>query len=184
MTAGISDSEDTLNENTPTMAEKHAQQGPENGDEIHPIGGFLPFDRPTSIDLARDTEEQIHDLAEVFSRMSRVSKSGFGNVNPFESHQQIPALDPMSQSFNAEKWAKAYLSFIRNDPERYPQRTAGVSYRDLDVYGFGSDVNYQKDVVNIFSHAVSFIKEAFRGQPRVPILTGLYVYHLSPALPI
>lgn len=173
MMAGGSDGDDTLDEKTSTMAEKQAQHGPENDDGIHRTKDFLPFDRQTSTDLARDTEEQIHDLAEVFSQMSMVSKSAFANVNPFESHQEIPALDPTSQFFNAEKWAKAYLSFIRNDPEKYPQRTAGVCYRDLDVYGFGSAVSYQKDVVNIVFHAISSIKEAFRGQPRVPILTGL-----------
>ena len=91
-------------------------------------------------------------------------------VNPFDDHK-IAALDPFSCDFDAEEWAKHFFHTIGSDPERYPQRTAGVSYRDVAVFGFGSDTDYQKDVVNVMYHAVNVIKESFRPKRRVPILT-------------
>ena len=40
-----------------------------------------------------------------------------------------------------------YLRLKSRDPERYPERVAGVSYRDLNVHGFGSLTDYQKSVL-------------------------------------
>lgn len=131
-----------------------------------------PYDhaRPQSLELTRETEDRIHSLARVFSNMSKAPSSNTTMVNPFDDHK-ISALDPFSCDFDAEEWAKHFFHTIGSDPERYPQRTAGVSYRDVAVFGFGSDTDYQKDVVNVMYHAVNVIKESFRPKRRVPILT-------------
>ncbi|KAG4411809.1 hypothetical protein IFR04_015054 [Cadophora malorum] len=131
-----------------------------------------PYDhaRPQSLELTRETEDRIHSLARVFSNMSKAPSSNTTMVNPFDDHK-ISALDPFSSDFDAEEWAKHFFHTIDSDPERYPQRTAGVSYRDVAVFGFGSDTDYQKDVVNVMYHAVNVIKESFRPKRRVPILT-------------
>lgn len=33
------------------------------------------------------------------------------------------------------------------DPDRYPKRVAGVSFRNLNVHGFGALTDYQKYVI-------------------------------------
>ena len=40
------------------------------------------------------------------------------------------------------------LAIRSRDPERYPDRTAGVAFKNLSVHGFGSPTDYQKDVLN------------------------------------
>ncbi|KAF8850810.1 hypothetical protein BDZ45DRAFT_708183 [Acephala macrosclerotiorum] len=122
------------------------------------------------MELPRETEQRIHTLARVFSNMSTATNARTANVNPFNNIHQ-PMLDPTSPSFSAEHWAKAYLTAVARDPDRFPQRTAGVSYRDLDVFGFGSRTDYQKDVLNVWFHAVDLMRGIFRHKERIPILT-------------
>ena len=55
-----------------------------------------------------------------------------------------PALDPNSGQFKPEAWVKTLIGLQSRDPERYPQRVAGVAYRNLNVHGFGSLTDYQK----------------------------------------
>jgi ATP-binding cassette subfamily G (WHITE) protein 2 (PDR) len=117
--------------------------------------------RSHSLELTHETEERIQSLARVFSEDRRTpSSSDVTIVNPFDD-SKISALDPFSKDFDAEEWAKHFFHTLGSDPERYPQRTAGVSYRGVAVYGFGSDTDYQKDVFNVILHAVNKIKESF-----------------------
>ena len=55
-----------------------------------------------------------------------------------------PALDPNSGKFKPEKWVRTLVGLQSRDPERYPQRVAGISYKNLNVHGFGSLTDYQK----------------------------------------
>lgn len=124
-----------------------------------------------TLEFNRATEGRVHQLARTFSNMSAASESRPTVINPFQSRKDS-SLDPSFRLFDAEHWLKAYISVIHNDAERYPQRTTGVSYRDVNVYGFGSEMDYQKDVFNIFFHAINIAKEMFRDRPRIPILTS------------
>ena len=55
-----------------------------------------------------------------------------------------PALDPNSGQFKPEAWVRTLIGLQSRDPERYPQRVAGVAYKNLNVHGFGSLTDYQK----------------------------------------
>jgi hypothetical protein len=68
------------------------------------------------------------------------------NQNPFEADEDSP-LNPLSPKFNARAFAKSMLSLAARDPEKWKQRTAGFSFKDLNVFGFGSATDYQKTVV-------------------------------------
>ena len=57
-----------------------------------------------------------------------------------------PALDPHSGQFKPEAWVRTLIGLQSRDPERYPQRVAGVGYRNLNVHGFGGLTDYQKYV--------------------------------------
>ena len=58
-------------------------------------------------------------------------------------------LDPQSPNFSAKAWIQNLVAMQAQDPDRYPERTAGVLFKDLSVHGFGSPTDYQKDVANV-----------------------------------
>ncbi|KAF6833701.1 multidrug resistance protein cdr1 [Colletotrichum musicola] len=79
-------------------------------------------------------------------------------VNPFLSSH--PSLDPnCREQFNAKKWAKALLQHSAHNPEEYPRLEAGVAWRNLSVHGFGTDTDYQKDVLNVLYQAPMMVKQ-------------------------
>jgi ATP-binding cassette subfamily G (WHITE) protein 2 (PDR) len=60
---------------------------------------------------------------------------------------------------------------VSRDPERYPTRTAGVSFRNLNVHGFGTPTDYQKTFGN-YPLEVGSIFNAItgRGKSKIDIL--------------
>ncbi|KAK7442419.1 hypothetical protein CaCOL14_001239 [Colletotrichum acutatum] len=103
--------------------------------------------RPYSLDLIRSA-----------SRLD-------SGINPFLSDH--PALDPSCrEEFNAKKWARALLQHSYHHPEDYPRLEAGVGYRNLSVHGYGTDTDYQKDVLNVLWQAPMMIKQALSNRRR------------------
>ncbi|KAH8816616.1 ATP-binding cassette transporter [Xylogone sp. PMI_703] len=150
---------------------------PESGsaDEKSAIGescppeSFLFQDKHKSDILSPRSEAHIKGLARTFSNLSRHSRSATRSANPILDNDD-PALDPNSPKFDIEFWLKTYLSIISEDHERYPQRTAGVSFQGLTVYGFGQDTDYQKNVFNIFLAGFQKVQGLFRAKRRFSIL--------------
>ena len=70
---------------------------------------------------------------------------GGGYRNAFIDRDD-PALDPHSGQFKPEAWVKTLIGLQSRDPERYPQRVAGIGYKNLNVHGFGGLADYQKFV--------------------------------------
>jgi hypothetical protein len=128
--SNFSNDEETVNENstTPSMTTPVREEEQERG-----MG-------PSIEELARQFSNQ-------FARHPQTSTAG---CNPFLS-SNIPSLDPNSKEFDPKQWIRALLDITSRDAERYPSRTSGVSHRNLTAYGFGSNVNYQADVLSIFS---------------------------------
>ncbi|KAJ3523927.1 hypothetical protein NM208_g12262 [Fusarium decemcellulare] len=85
-------------------------------------------------------------LARSFS-LTRTFSTFSTNVNPFLV--QDSRLDPKSPEFFPEYWVKAMLHAFSQDPDKYPRHTAGVSWRNLGVHGYGDPTDYQKDVLNV-----------------------------------
>lgn len=91
-------------------------------------------------------QQPVAQLARSFS-ITRTFSSFPSDVNPFLSKD--PKLDPNSKSFDGRLWVRTLLHVFSQDPSKYPRHTAGVSYRSLNVHGYGFDTDYQKDVANI-----------------------------------
>ncbi|KAL1724115.1 ABC-2 type transporter-domain-containing protein [Schizophyllum commune] len=121
-----------------------APMGPAKGDPEDPEFEVVPDDEALR-------EGRVHELARQMSQLSR-THSEVGQVNPFIDNSD-PRLDPNSPQFNARLWTKSLVSLASRDPDRYPRRTAGVSFRNLNVHGYGTPTDYQKDVGNIFLSA-------------------------------
>ncbi|KAK8195678.1 ABC-2 type transporter-domain-containing protein [Phyllosticta capitalensis] len=120
-----------------------------------------------------DTEERnrrVTALARQYTTQSTASAVG---KNPFTEAEPNSQLDPNGSNFNARAWAKALLNVRSRDPERFPERTAGVAFRNLNVYGFGTETDYQKSVGNVFLEAVGLARRIMgQGQRRIDILNN------------
>ncbi|KAJ5640829.1 ABC multidrug transporter A-2 [Penicillium herquei] len=112
-------------------------------------------DKNDSVTPAGDEKtrhEDITKLARTFSRLSEQQSTGFSSddvVNTFLDPTKDPELDPDSPDFSSRKWVRNILNITR-DPERFPRRTAGVSFRNLNVFGYGTGADYQLNFGNVW----------------------------------
>jgi ATP-binding cassette subfamily G (WHITE) protein 2 (PDR) len=132
--------------------------------------------------------EEIQRLAKKYSTQSHQS---IYEKNPFKDAADS-VLDPTSPNFKPRAFAKSLLNLQSRDPEKWKQRTAGLAFKDLNVFGFGSATDYQKSVVrlrilmsprmvvdilqgNIFLEVVGLAKKLVgQGKPRkIDILQNL-----------
>ena len=119
-----------------------------------------------SSDLDKDTAgQEVTKLARRFTGQSssdlvlekivtaQSAKTDGGNYRNSFLDATDPALDPNSGQFKPEKWVRTLVGLQSRDPERYPQRVAGISFKNLNVHGFGSLTDYQKYVrANVLKH--------------------------------
>lgn len=117
--------------------------------------------------IEEEGQAKITELARGLSRLSQKSVSGDG-VNPFLNVSD-PELDPNSEQFNSRKWTKNLLHITLRDPERYPRRTAGVSFRNLNAFGYGTAADYQATVSNVWLKAVGWVRGLVGGGNKVRI---------------
>ncbi|KAJ7657217.1 ABC-2 type transporter-domain-containing protein [Mycena polygramma] len=89
--------------------------------------------------------------------MPRTS-TGKEMANPFAGETVDETLDPLSQRFDMTAWLKSVMHIASRDPENFPRRTAGVSFRNLNVHGVGSPTDYKKTVGNVWLEAVSAVR--------------------------
>jgi ATP-binding cassette, subfamily G (WHITE), member 2, PDR len=135
----------------------------------HPVGGDVrpdgTFDiteeqRDHIVALARSISRSQPGLARAISRASTTSVATRVDepVNPFIDAGLDPELDPNSGKFSVNKWMKNVIALHQRDPERYPHRTAGVSWKRLNVYGYGTDTDFQADVANVWIKMFNSVK--------------------------
>ncbi|KAI0123219.1 P-loop containing nucleoside triphosphate hydrolase protein [Xylariales sp. AK1849] len=112
-------------------------------------------------------DEQATALAKILAPTS--IRSTPNDSNPFLATH--PSLDPNSPQFNAKTWTKALRYAFAQDSEKYPQHPMGVSWRDLGVHGFGSDIDCQKDCLNVLWRGFMRVREWLsRRKQRLQIL--------------
>lgn len=118
-------------------------------------------------------------LSDSSSTHLSISSKGTTNIsvsvagNPFQPPPDS-SLDPNGDGFDARAWTKAVLKQRSEDPEKYPQKTAGVAFRQLHAYGFGLPTDYQKTVGNVWLQVVSGVRKLFGAHGRrIDILRDL-----------
>lgn len=131
----------------------------------HPAA-LLPSssDEEDEIDVAKD--EAVAQLARSFTQSSIKTTDGH-YVNPFQDANN-PLLDPTSSSFSQRAWIKTMIGIASRDPERYPMRVAGVSYKNLNVHGFGQPTDYQKTFGN-YPLGITSLFDKIRGKGKTKI---------------
>ncbi|OGE53517.1 hypothetical protein PENARI_c007G00791 [Penicillium arizonense] len=114
-----------------------------------------------------EVDRTIHRLA---SRVSRHTVSS-DVTRPYNAiFHPLPGsnLDPQSSSFDTRAWVEALVRYESEDLESGRRRKSGVSFRNLDVCGFGMSTDYQKSVGNSI---LSLMTQ--RRKRRIGILHGL-----------
>ncbi|KAJ7048481.1 hypothetical protein C8F01DRAFT_1280404, partial [Mycena amicta] len=132
---------------------------------------------PKSIALSHAQQEQIQALARSMSRTESLehlpqttltestatataSQHSHTDpdklINPFAGVDVDETLDPRSQKFDINAWLKSVMQIASRDPENF--RSAGVSFRNLNVHGVGSPTDYQKNVANIWLGMLGSVK--------------------------
>ncbi|KAA8648327.1 hypothetical protein EYZ11_005730 [Aspergillus tanneri] len=127
---------------------------------------------PDSEDVIEgESQKKITALARRFSRISQESIVGDG-TNTFLDPTSDPELDPNSGQFSPRKWTKNMLHITSRDPDRYPRRTAGVSFRNLNAFGYGTAADYQADVANMWLKGIGWLRGllGYRNKVRIDIL--------------
>jgi ATP-binding cassette subfamily G (WHITE) protein 2 (PDR) len=116
-------------------------------------------------------ESEVRDLARVLTAASIYSESDVQNVFTPKSGSSF---DPHSSNFNARAWTKAVIALQCRDPQKYPRRTSGLAFRDLNVHGYGNPTDYQKSVGNVWLELPSLIGKLCRsnGRRKIDILQG------------
>lgn len=107
-----------------------------------------------------------------YGKSTGKSVSAVAISNPFKGATADESLDPLSGKFSYSKWVRTVLRLTSRDPDRYPTRTSGISFSDLNAYGYGSTADFQKTVGNVFLDIPSIIAGLFgrRQGRRVDIL--------------
>ncbi|KAJ7057894.1 ABC-2 type transporter-domain-containing protein [Mycena amicta] len=134
---------------------------------------------PKSIALSHAQQEQIQALARSMSHTESLEHLPQTNltestatatasqhshtdpdklINPFAGVDVDETLDPRSQKFDINAWLKSVMQIASRDPENFPARSAGVSFRNLNVHGVGSPTDYQKNVANIWLGMLGSVK--------------------------
>ncbi|KAM5355176.1 hypothetical protein ACJ41O_001822 [Fusarium nematophilum] len=128
-------------------------------------------EKPATSPRNEDLEDHVNeDMLELARRLTTQSHAAPGTLFP----QSDGPLNPNSPDFNAKKWAKAFYDLRTDTSEGNPPRTTGVAFRRLNVFGFGTDTDFQKSVGNIFLEAAAMVKKALHNkQRRVDILQDL-----------
>lgn len=103
-------------------------------------------------ELARQLTSQSLKSSKDEHKLERIDtansiKTGGGEYRNSFIDTSDPILDPGSGHFKPEVWVRTLIGLQSRDPERYPQRVAGIGYKNLNVHGFGSLTDYQKYVI-------------------------------------
>ncbi|KAL4942605.1 hypothetical protein BDV06DRAFT_235334 [Aspergillus oleicola] len=149
----------------------HGQLPPDSTDSSVTAGDVdMKHESLLSRQISTEGQERISHLARTLTSQS-VSRFHDRQAppNPFTEHSN-PTLDPLSDKFDAAEWAKVFLR-LTEDSEKFPKRTVGVSYHNLNVFGRGSPVAYQKNFFSFITQPLDLaLSLADRKQNTIQIL--------------
>ncbi|KAF2963335.1 hypothetical protein GQX73_g10240 [Xylaria multiplex] len=112
-------------------------------------------------------ESLVHELARKYTTQSQAHWTP--GTNPYLDADENSPVNPNSPNFRARAWAKAMVEMTASEGKEF--RTAGVCFQNMNVYGFGSATDYQKDVGNVWLEAIAIGRRALGNKgTRIDIL--------------
>ncbi|KAI8628388.1 ABC transporter ABCl1 [Xylariaceae sp. FL1651] len=119
-----------------------------------------------AVELER-RESLVHELARKYTSHSQAHWTP--GTNPYLDADENSPLNPNSPNFRARAWAKAIVEMTSSEGKEF--RTAGVCFQHVNVHGFGTATDYQKDVGNVWLEAAGMVRRLFgNGQRKIDIL--------------
>ena len=167
------DAAEKIEDHLPSSIEEKIEEKVHIPHKKSSISSTPDADTSSSSDLEKAVSNpEVQQLARQITAHSVKTVGGQDYPNPFlEGDDVDPSLNPTSKSFRPESWVRTLIGLQSRDPERYPQRVAGISYRNLNVHGFGSLTDYQKTFGNYPLSLVSLFNSITgRGKRKIQIL--------------
>ncbi|KAK3316648.1 ABC-2 type transporter-domain-containing protein [Apodospora peruviana] len=91
------------------------------------------------------------------------------NVFQIASEEPDSPLNPNGPKFSPRTWAKAVVEMVQSEGHAF--RTSGVAFQHLNVFGFGTPTDYQKDFLNVWLETVGLVRKLLgHGKRRIDIL--------------
>ncbi|TXT15780.1 hypothetical protein VHUM_00283 [Vanrija humicola] len=118
--------------------------------------------REEVVNLARNITRQSITREQTRNTLNRTTTNTNVERKDLFDYEPGSDLDPYSDNFDVQKWTRR---LVQASGDR-PHRTAGIAYRNLNVYGYGSDADYQKTVGNIFISGFQSLRDLATGRKR------------------
>lgn len=136
-------------------------------------------DHDSSDSTSADDEEQQemnrrHSVVQSLARQLSHQTTGDMHHDPqslFSNADPSSRLNPANEHFSARSWAKAVANMTREQGAGF--RRTGFCFQNMNVFGYGAETDYQKDVGNIWLSMPGMIRNMMvkgGGQRRIDIL--------------
>lgn len=112
----------------------------------------------------------VQDLARQYTRRSEMERPG-SSQHLFQTEDANSPLNPHSTKFSARAWARAVAELARHEGAGF--RKAGICFENMNVFGYGNETDYQKDVGNVWLGLPGLVRRFTSptgGQRRIDIL--------------
>ncbi|KAJ8078446.1 Multidrug resistance protein [Marasmius tenuissimus] len=123
-------------------------------------------------EIGAEAQGQVRQLARTVTGIS-AAHSQYDpqqDSGPF-SGDVDPALDPRSGQFDYHRWIRWLLDISKRQLDPNSTRTAGLSFTNLNVHGYGKPTDHQKTVGNVVLDAPGMVRGMFGSQgQRIDIL--------------
>jgi len=121
--------------------------------------------------LTEDDEAEMERRSSIVQALARrytTETHGDATGNPFHAEKDSP-LNPNGPHFKGRAWAKAMVDMVGDQDAAF--RTSGVCFQHLNVYGYGQETDYQKDVFNVWLKVGGWVRSLMgSGKRRIDIL--------------
>lgn len=132
------------------------------------VPGETQQDPVDSMDRRHST---VQELAREYTRNSAHSADDPIDKPLFGSNDPNSPLNPHGEKFNARLWATNISRLAKERGQSF--RQIGICFQDLNVFGYGTPTDFQKDVGNIWLALPNMVRRLFSstaGQKRIGIL--------------
>lgn len=129
---------------------------------------------PTDNDDGSEIERRhsaVQELARKFSRRSTIAAVTGSPADMFSSKDPESPLNPAGHNFSARAWAKTLAKYTSEQGVGF--RKTGFCFQNLNVFGYGTEADHQKDVGNVLLDIPGMLQNLVssnRGQRRIDIL--------------
>ncbi|KAM7221761.1 ABC-2 type transporter domain containing protein [Rhypophila decipiens] len=116
-------------------------------------------------------DDLVHELARKYTSQSHAAAGWEPGANVFKiaSEEEDSPLNPNGPKFSSRAWAKAVVAMMTEGGQSF--RTTGVAFQHLNVYGYGTTTDYQKDVFNVLLEGAALYRKVMgHDKTRIDIL--------------